>query len=80
MEVGRAINPQGSEAQTASLIRPRLRLVRITRRPVWERMRTLKPETRLRLRLVPPRVRLVILMLWLPAVQSWKLYQSVHIN
>ena len=70
MEAGRAINPQRSEAQTASLIRPRLRLVRMTRRPVWERMRTLKPETRFRLRLVPPRVRFVITVVWSPAYQN----------
>jgi hypothetical protein len=49
--------------QTARRARPRLRRVRITRRPVWVRMRTRKPETRLRLRLVPPRVRLVIELL-----------------
>ena len=46
--------------QTDRRERPRLRRLRITRRPVCVRMRTLKPETRLRLRLVPPRVRFVM--------------------
>jgi len=45
---------------TANRVRPRLRRVRITRRPVWDRMRTRNPETRFLLRLVPPNVRFVI--------------------
>ena len=56
--------------QTARRDRPRLRRVRITRRPVWERMRTRKPETRFRLRLVPPRVRFVITVVLRPADQK----------
>jgi len=47
-------------AQTARRARPRRRRVRITRRPVWLRIRTRKPDTRLRLRLVPSRVRFVM--------------------
>lgn len=50
-------------AQTASRTRPRLRRLRITRRPVWDLMRTRNPLTRLRLRLVPSSVRLVMLAL-----------------
>lgn len=49
--------------QTASCDRPRLRRLRMTRRPVWLRMRTRNPLTRLRLRLVPSSVRLVIVAL-----------------
>lgn len=48
--------------QTANRARPRRRRARTTRRPVWVRMRTLKPETRLRLRLVPSKVRLVMIL------------------
>ena len=76
MEAGSAINPgvlegaEGSVDQTARRERPRLRRVRITRRPVWDRMRTRKPETRFRLRLVPPRVRFVITVVWSPAYQN----------
>lgn len=44
----------------ANLARPLLRLARITRRPVWDLIRARKPEVLLRLRLVPPKVRLVI--------------------
>jgi len=44
----------------ASLARPLLRLARITRRPVWDLIRARKPEVLLRLRLVPPKVRLVM--------------------
>jgi hypothetical protein len=51
---------QSQGAQTARRARPRRRRDLITRRPVWLRMRTRKPETRLRFRLVPSRVRLVI--------------------
>ena len=50
--------------QTAKRARPRLRRVRIRRLPVWVRMRTRKPDTRLRLRLVPSRVRLVMGLGW----------------
>lgn len=46
--------------QTASRARPRRRRARTTRRPVWVRMRTRNPDTRLRLRLVPSNVRLVM--------------------
>ena len=60
--------------------RPRLRRVRITRRPVWERIRTRKPETRFLLRFVPPRVRLVMDVSWLPADLNLGFYQSVHID
>ena len=75
MEAGNAINRSAFgydvvRNQAASRERPRLRRVRITRRPVWERMRTRKPDTRLRLRLVPPSVRFVIRGLWLPADQN----------
>ena len=76
MEAGSAINPgvvEGAERsvdQTARRERPRLRRVRITRLPVWERMRTLKPETRFRWRLVPPRVRFVMTVVWRPADQN----------
>lgn len=49
-----------AKLQTASWARPRLRRLRMTRRPVWDLMRTLKPLTRLRLRLVPSSVRLVM--------------------
>ena len=76
MEAGSAINFGVVEReerlvdQTARRDRPRLRRVRITRRPVWERMRTLKPETRFRLRLVPPRVRFVMTVVWRPADQN----------
>ena len=55
------------QTQAAKRDRPRLRRVRITRRPVCERMRTRKPETRLRFRLVPPKVRLVMDLPRLPA-------------
>ena len=72
-----AVHPR--ELQAARRARPRLRRVRITRRPVWERIRTRKPETRLRLRLVPPRVRLVITVSWRPADQNERFYQSVHV-
>ena len=48
-------------AQTANRARPRRRRARISRRPVWVRIRTRKPETRLRLRLVPSNVRLVMI-------------------
>ena len=62
MEAGRTIaNSVLGPDQTARRLRPRLRRVRITRRPVCERMRTRNPETRLRLRLVPPRVRFVMM-------------------
>jgi hypothetical protein len=44
----------------ANLARPLLRLARITRRPVCDRIRARKPEVLLLLRLVPPKVRLVI--------------------
>jgi len=44
----------------ANLARPLLRLARITRRPVWDLIRARKPEVLLRLRLVPPKVRLVM--------------------
>jgi hypothetical protein len=37
-----------------------LRRARITRRPVWDLMRARKPDVLLRLRLVPPKVRLVM--------------------
>ncbi|AII47109.1 hypothetical protein KR49_11975 [Synechococcus sp. KORDI-49] len=71
MDAGSAMGPTaGQVRQTASRERPRFLRVRITRRPVWERMRTRKPDTRLRLRLVPPRVRLVISVVWLPADQN----------
>ena len=50
--------------------RPRLRRLRMTRRPVCVRMRTLKPETRLRLRLVPPRVRFVMRFFRHPAFRQ----------
>ena len=50
----------GESDQTARRARPRLRRERMTRRPVWLRIRTRKPDTRLRLRLVPSRVRLVM--------------------
>jgi hypothetical protein len=46
--------------QTASRARPRRRRARTTRRPVWVRMRTRNPDTRLGLRLVPSNVRLVM--------------------
>lgn len=46
--------------QTARRALPLRRRERTTRRPVWLRMRTRKPETRLRLRLVPSSVRLVM--------------------
>ena len=85
MEGGNAINrtlarKEWSLDQAARRERPRLRRVRITRRPVWERMRTRKPETRLRLRLVPPRVRFVITGLWRPPDQNCQIYQSVHVD
>ena len=73
IEVGSAI---GCAVETRKLAsdsepdRPRLRRVRITRRPVCERIRTRKPETRLRFLLVPPRVRLVIAASWRPADQN----------
>ena len=57
-----------------------MRRVRITRRPVWERIRTRKPETRFLLRFVPPRVRLVMDVSWLPANLNLGFYQSVHID
>jgi hypothetical protein len=44
----------------ANLARPLLRLARITRRPVWDLIRARKPEVLLLLRLVPPKVRLVM--------------------
>lgn len=58
--------------QTASWTRPRLRRLRMTRRPVWLRMRTRNPLIRLRLRLVPSSVRLVMvsLVLWVPNGQE----------
>ena len=57
-------------AQTARRERPRRRRVRITRRPVWLRIRTRKPDTRLRLRLVPSRVRFVMTFASQPATLS----------
>ncbi len=45
---------------TAKRARPLRRRARTTRRPVWVRIRTLKPETRLRFRLVPSSVLLVM--------------------
>ncbi len=58
---------QYGRSQTERRDLPRLRRLRITRRPVWVRILTLKPETRLRLRLVPPRVRFVMEFLRRPA-------------
>lgn len=55
--------PQTVSSQTASRARPRLRRLRMTRRPVWHLMRTRNPLTRLRLRLVPSSVRLVMVLL-----------------
>lgn len=60
--------------QTASRARPRLRRLRMTRRPVWRRMRTRKPLTRLRLRLVPSSVRLVMVVLVLCVPNGQALY------
>ena len=65
---------------TANRVRPRLRRVRITRRPVWDRMRTRNPDTRFLLRLVPPKVRLVISVVWRLAHLSRRFYQSVHVD
>jgi hypothetical protein len=56
--------------QTARRARPRRRRARIKRRPVWVRMRTRKPETRLRLRLVPSNVRFVMVLTDQPATLS----------
>ena len=61
---------QSERCQTERRDLPRLRRLRITRRPVWVRILTLKPETRLRLRLVPPRVRFVIGFLRRPACRQ----------
>ena len=52
----------------------------MTRRPVWERIRTRKPETRFLLRFVPPRVRLVMDVSWQPADLNLGFYQSVQID
>ncbi len=52
----------------------------MTRRPVWERIRIRKPETRFLLRFVPPRVRLVMDVSWLPADLNLRFYQSVQID
>ncbi len=46
----------------------------MTRRPVWRRMRTRKPLTRLRLRLVPSSVRLVMVVLVLCVPNGQALY------
>lgn len=45
---------------TDNRARPFLRRALITRRPVWLRIRALKPDVRFRLRQVPSRVRFVI--------------------
>ena len=49
-----------AQPDTESLARPRLRRARITRRPVGVCILARNPETLLRLRLVPSRVRFVI--------------------
>lgn len=51
------------QGYTASRARPLLRRALMTRCPVLVRIRTRKPEVLLRLRLVPSRVRLVMVAL-----------------